>query len=113
MAAQLRADEGAPIVVGDGARIGDRVTFHALRGTSVRIGRDLQAGANAVLHGPLQAGDRLVLGADAVLFDATVGDGVTIGSEAVVAGVTLPEGARVPAGAIISTQEQADALSAR
>jgi carbonic anhydrase/acetyltransferase-like protein (isoleucine patch superfamily) len=111
--AAIRADEGAPIVVGAGARIADRVTFHALRGTSVRVGRDLQAGTNAVLHGPLQAGDRLVVEADAVLFDATVGDGVTIGSEAVVAGVTLPDGARVPAGATITTQAQADALSTR
>ena len=111
--AAIRADEGSPIEVGAGARISDRVTFHALRGTSVRVGRDLRAGVNAVLHGPLRAGDRLVLEEDAVLFDATVGDDVTIGSEAVVAGVTLPDGVRVPPGAAITTQAQADALRAR
>ena len=111
--AALRADEGAPLVVGAGARIGDRVTFHALRGTSISAGRDLRAGANSVLHGPLQAGDRLTLEADAVLFDATVGDDVTIGSEAVVVGVTLPDGVRVPPGATVTSQAQADALSAR
>jgi carbonic anhydrase/acetyltransferase-like protein (isoleucine patch superfamily) len=105
--------------VGFRARLEDAVldegafVLHGATVRGVRIGRDLQAGANAVLHGPLQAGDRLVVEADAVLFDATVGDDVTIGSEAVVAGVALPDGARVPAGATVTTQAQADALRAR
>jgi carbonic anhydrase/acetyltransferase-like protein (isoleucine patch superfamily) len=107
----IRADEGAPIVIGAGARIADRVTFHALRGTGIRIGRDLRAGTNSVLHGPLQAGGGLTLDEDTVLFDATVGDGVSIGAGALVIGVTLPDGARVPPGAVVTSQDQADALS--
>ena len=109
----IRADEGAPIVIGERARIGDRVTFHALTRTSIRIGRALRAGNNVVFHGPLEAGDGLAVDDDAVLFDAAVGDDVTIGSEALVVGVTLRDGARVPPGAVVTTQEQADALGRR
>lgn len=109
----IRADEGAPIVIGDGARIEDRVTFHALKGTSIRIGRNLQTNDNVVFHGPLEAGDGLTVDDEAVLFRAVLGDDVTVGPGALVVGVTLRAGARVPPGAVLTTQEQADALGGR
>lgn len=106
----IRADEGSPIVIGDRAVIEDRVTFHALKGTQIQIGSDLRTSDNVVFHGPLEVGDQLTIEDDAILFRSTVGDHVTIGPEAIVIGVTLADGAQVPAAAVITTQEQADAL---
>ncbi len=107
----IRADEGSPIVIGDNAEIEDRVTFHALKGTSIRIGKNLDADDNIVFHGPLEVGDNLVIKDDAILFKSKVGNRVSIGKGAIVVGVTLKDGAQVPAQAVITTQEQADALS--
>ena len=111
----IRADEGSPIAVGDGAQIEDRVTFHALSGTAIRIGRNLDTDDNVVFHGPLTAGDNLTVEDDGIVFRAAVGDGVTIGDSAMVVGpsgdpIELRDGLAVPPRAVITTQEQADAL---
>lgn len=106
----IRADEGTPIIIGANAEIEDRVTFHALKGTSITIGRNLDTDDNIVFHGPLQVGDNLTIGDDAILFRSTVGNNVTIGSRAIVVGVTLRNGVTVPDDALITTQAQADAL---
>jgi carbon dioxide concentrating mechanism protein CcmM len=112
----IRADEGAPIVIGDSAEIEDRVTFHALRGETIRIGRDLDTDDNVVLHGPLTVGDRLTIADDAVLFRAALGDDVTVGDDALVIGpagdpIEIPDGTHVPAGAIITSQQQVEAMA--
>jgi len=86
------------------------VTFHALKGTSIKIGNDLRTSDNVVFHGPLTIGDDPTIGDDAVLFRSTVGNDVTIRPGALVVGVTLADGVEVPPLAIITTQEQADAL---
>lgn len=106
----IRADEGAPIIIGENAEIEDRVTFHALKGTSIRIGRNLDTDDNIVFHGPLEVGDNLTIGDDAVLFRSTVGNNVTIGTGALVVDVTLRDGVQVPDGLVITTQKQANAL---
>ncbi len=106
----IRADEGSPIIIGENAEIEDRVTFHALKGTSIRIGNNLYTNDNIVLHGPLEVGDNLTIEDNAVLFRSKVGNRVTIGKEALVVGVNLRDGVQVPNNAIITTQEQADAL---
>lgn len=106
----IRADEGAPIVIGDDAVIEDRVTFHALKGTSIDIGSNLKTSDNVIFHGPLEVGNHLTIGDDAILFRSTVGNNVTIGTKAIVVGVTLADGVIVPAGSILTTQEKADAL---
>jgi carbon dioxide concentrating mechanism protein CcmM len=114
----IRADEGAPIVIGDSAEIEDRVTFHALRGETIRIGRDLDTDDNVVFHGPLTVSDRLTIADDAVLFRADVGDDVTVGDNALVIGpagdpIEIPDGTHVPADAVITSQQHADALRSR
>lgn len=106
----IRADEGSPIIVGENAKIEDRVTFHALKGTSIRIGKNLNTDDNVVFHGPLEVGDSLTIGDDAILFRSQVGNNVTIGNEAIVVGVTLRDRVQVPGGTLVTTQEQADAL---
>ncbi|KAB8332563.1 carbonate dehydratase [Scytonema tolypothrichoides VB-61278] len=106
----IRADEGSPIIIGENAEIEDRVTFHALKGTSIRIGNNLDTEDNIVFHGPLEVGDNLTIGDDAVLFRSKVGNNVTIGTGALVVDVTLRDGVQVPDNAVITRQEQADAL---
>jgi len=106
----IRADEGSPIIIGDNAAIEDRVTFHALKGTSITIGKNLNTDDNVVFHGPLEVGDNLAIADDAILFRSQVGNNVTIGTGAIVVGVTLRDGAQVPPQALITTQQQADAL---
>ena len=86
------------------------MTFHALKGTSIKIGNDLRTSDNVVFHGPLTIGDDPTIGDDAVLFRSTVGNDVTIRPGALVVGVTLADGVEVLPLAIITTQEQADAL---
>jgi carbon dioxide concentrating mechanism protein CcmM len=106
----IRADEGAPIIIGDNAKIEDRVTFHALKGTSIRIGANLDTNDNIVFHGPLEVGDNLTIGDDAILFRSKVGNNVTIGTGAIVVDVTLRDGVTVPDNAQITSQAQADQL---
>ena len=106
----IRADEGAPIIIGSNAKIEDRVTFHALKGTNIKIGNNLKAENNIVFHGPLEVGNNLTVGDNAVLFKSKVGNNVTIGEGAIVVGVTLRDRAVVADNAVIDTQAQADKL---
>lgn len=106
----IRADEGAPIIIGERSVIRDRVTFHALKGTRITIGRELRTEANIVFHGPLEAGDRFTVGDDAIVYNARIGDDVTIGNGSIVVGVTLRDGVIVPDNVILQTQAEADAL---
>jgi hypothetical protein len=82
----IRADEGSPITVGEDADIEGRVTFHALKGTELKVGDRLTAGDHAILHGPLEVGDDLRVGDRGVVFRVRVVDDVTAGEEAIVAG---------------------------
>jgi carbonic anhydrase/acetyltransferase-like protein (isoleucine patch superfamily) len=113
----IRADEGSPIVIGPAAIIDDRVTFHAIKGTDIQIGEYLVAGDDVVLHGPLQMGNDNVVGEGAVVFRARVGDNVQIGEGAVIAGPTgkeltlkIPDDTIIPGGAIVTSQEDLEAL---
>ena len=114
----IRADEGSPIVIGVNADIRNNVTFHALRGTDIRIGDRLFGESNAVFHGPLAAGNDLRVGTGAVVFRATIGNGVTVGEDALVVGpaddpLEIPDGTVVPAGARVTSQADVDALRRR
>ena len=82
----IRADEGTPIIFGARASIEDRVTFHALKVTDIRIGDDLTADDDVVLHGPLVMGDGISVEDDAVVFRVVVEDAVEIGEGAIIAG---------------------------
>ena len=114
----IRADEGSPILIGSGAIIEDRVTFHAIKGTDIQIGEYLVAGDDAVLHGPLEMGDNDVVGDGAVVFRARVGDNVQIGEGAVIAGpaaedltLKIPADTVIPAGAVVTANKDLDALT--
>ncbi len=107
----IRADEGTPIVIGRRARIRSRTTFHALKGTSISLGDNARIGDGNVIHGPLVVGDNFTSEDDCVVFQATIEDNVTVRTGATVAGTfILREGTIVPEGAVITTQDEADAL---
>ena len=118
--AAIRADEGSPIVIGANANIEERVTFHALEGTSIEVGDNLDAGDEAVLHGPLEVGNGLTVGDDSVVFRVIVEDGVTVGEEVVIQGpaveegeelsFTLPAGTIIPDGAVITDEASLQAV---
>ncbi len=110
----IRADEGTPIVIGRRARIQSRVTFHALKGTRIDLGENAQIGGGNVIHGPVSIGDNFVSEDDCVVFRAIVEDNVTVRSGATIAGeCILREGTIVPESAVVTTQEEADALPRR
>jgi carbon dioxide concentrating mechanism protein CcmM len=114
----IRADEGSPIVIGPGASIDDRVTFHAVEDTDVRVGEFLVADDDAVLHGPLEVGNRVFVGENAVVFRARLGDDVRIGEGAIIVGpegpadkiMEIPDDTLVPAGAVITTEKDVRTL---
>jgi len=118
----IRADEGVPIVIGENAHIGERVTFHALKGTQLKVGERLTAGNDAVLHGPLEVGDNLRVGERGVVFRCKVGDNVRVGDGAIIAGpagkggepkLQIPDGTKIPEGAVITDQEELDGVLER
>ena len=115
----IRADEGTPIIMGPGASVDDRVTFHAVEGTDIRIGEFFVADDDAVLHGPLEVGDGVFVGENAVVFRARLGDDVRIGEGATVVGpegrggeiaLEIPDDTLVPAGAVVTSEEDVRAL---
>ena len=115
----IRADEGTPIIMGPGASVDDRVTFHAVEGTDIRIGEFFVADDDAVLHGPLEAGDGVFVGENAVVFRTRLGDDVRIGEGATIVGpegrdgeitLEIPDDTLVPAGAVVTSEEDVRAL---
>jgi carbonic anhydrase/acetyltransferase-like protein (isoleucine patch superfamily) len=107
----IRGDEGAPIVIGRWAAIGDQVTFHALLGQTIRIGDHLVTGKGVVFHGGLEVGDRVRVDDGAVLFHANLGSRITVGKGAIVIGVRLADGSQVPEYARVLDQATADQLA--
>ena len=111
----IRADEGAPIIIGANATLDDRVTFHALEETDVRIGDDLTGEDDVVFHGPLVMGNGASAEDRSVIFRAIVEDNVQVGEDAIIAGpaveegeelsFTIPAGTVIPDGAVITDEE--------
>ena len=89
----VRADEGAPIVIGDESNLQDGVIVHGLEHTSVEIGERVSIAHGAVIHG------------------AKIGSGSYVGHGAIVVGVSVAKKSYVPHGKILTTQEEADGLS--
>jgi carbon dioxide concentrating mechanism protein CcmM len=115
----IRADEGTPIIIGPGAAIDDRVTFHAVKGSDIRIGKFLVVDDDAVLHGPLEMGDRNFVGENAAVFRVRLGDDVRVGERAIVVGpdapgnkiaLEIPDGTLIPADAVVTSKKDVRAL---
>jgi len=107
----IRADEASPFIVGSIARMSNRVTVHGLEYSDLILGNRNAYGFHSVIHGGSDSGqnpnettvvgNRVRVGAWAVVFRSTIGDRVRIGPYAYVDGSTLAPGTVVPRGAII------------
>ena len=141
--AVCRGDEGTPIHVGDGSNMQDGVVIHALEtveeghniddrrfstdgdrlkgddprfsdGFAAYVGNNVSLAHGSMIHGPVWIGDNTFVGMEALVFNAKIGSNVAVGvSATITGGVEIPDGKFVPPGAVIVTQEQADALPER
>lgn len=141
--AVCRGDEGTPIHVGDYSNIQDGVVLHALEttdngnkldgrrfskdgtllmgndsrfdeGYAVWVGDRVSLAHGSLIHGPAWIGNDTFVGMEAMVFNAKVGNNVAIGvASTITGGVVVPDNRFVPPGAVITTQEQADALPPR
>jgi carbon dioxide concentrating mechanism protein CcmM len=119
--ASIRADEGAPFVIGAGSSIQDGVVIHGLeagkvlgdddRPYSVWIGRDACITHKSIIHGPAFIGDGAFVGFRSTIFNARLGAGCVVMMHALVQDVEIPAGKYVPSGAVITRQDQADQLA--
>ncbi len=126
--ASIRGDEGQPIVIGAGSNVQDGVVVHALetfesgqiieknqvtvegKKYAVFIGAGVSLAHQSQVHGPAAVGDHTFVGMQALVFKSVIAKNCVIEPGARVIGVTIAEGRYVPAGAVITTQEAADAL---
>lgn len=126
--ASIRGDEGQPIVIGENSNVQDMVVVHALetfekgkvieknlvmvdgKQYAVFIGAGVSLAHQSQVHGPAAVGDHTFVGMQALVFRATVGKNVVIEPGAKLIGVVVADGRYVPAGAVVTTQQQADAL---
>ncbi|MDH3192020.1 MAG: hypothetical protein OEM18_04990, partial [Nitrosopumilus sp.] len=141
--AVCRGDEGTPIHVGDGANMQDGVVIHALEtveeghniddrrfsadgdrlkgddprfaeGFAAYVGNNVSLAHGSMIHGPAWIGDNTFVGMESLVFNAKIGINVAVGvSATITGGVEISDGKFVPPGAVITTQEQADALPER
>ncbi|MFZ5596016.1 MAG: transferase [Bacillota bacterium] len=102
----IRADEGSPIIIGDGANIQDGVIMHCLMGSAIEIGENCSIAHGAVIHGPCAIGRDTFVGFNAVVHDARLGDGCFVSHCALVTGVTLPAQTLVPPGRTVQSREE-------
>ncbi|MEF9840637.1 MAG: DapH/DapD/GlmU-related protein [Lachnospiraceae bacterium] len=116
----VRADEGSPFHIGCNANLQDGVILHGLRDVkytvgnkeySIYVGDEASIAHGALLHGPCVIGDRTFVGFNSVVFNAIVESDCYIDVGAIITnGVTVASHKYVPLGAIIDSQEKADAL---
>ncbi|MCL6610291.1 MAG: transferase [Peptococcaceae bacterium] len=110
--AVIRADEGSPIIIGEGSNIQDRVVIHGLKGSSVEIGERCSIAHGAVIHGPCVLGRETFVGFNAVVHNARLGSGCFVSHCALVTGVDLADTTLVPAGRMLQSREETRDLPA-
>ena len=116
----IRADEGTPFYIGSHTNIQDGVILHGLQygrvlhnGTeySIYIGNEVSCTHGCIIHGPCKLEDRVFIGFHSIVLNAVIGEGSYISTNALVTGgIRVGRNRYVPSGAIIETQDQADAL---
>ncbi|HUW65486.1 MAG TPA: carbonate dehydratase [Spirochaetia bacterium] len=118
--ATIRADEGTPFFIGPNSNIQDGVILHGLhegrvvvhgKRFSIYIGKEVTCAHGCIIHGPCKLGDRVFVGFNATILNAVIGEGSFVSTGAVVTdGVRIARNRFVPLGALIDTQQKADAL---
>jgi carbonic anhydrase/acetyltransferase-like protein (isoleucine patch superfamily) len=93
--AVLRGDEGS-ISIGERTSIQDNVTCHLYEGFPLQIGDEVTVGHNAILHG-CKIGNRCIIG-----MGSTILDGADIGEECIIGANTLiPSGKKIPPRSLV------------
>lgn len=93
--AVLRGDEGS-ITIGERTSIQDNVTCHLYESFPLQIGNEVTVGHNAILHG-CNIGDRCIIG-----MGSTILDGANIGEECIIGANTLiPSGKKIPPRSLV------------
>ena len=93
--AVMRGDEG-PIVVGKRTSIQDNTTLHLYEGQPLNIGDEVTVGHNAILHG-CTIGNRSIIG-----MGSTILDGAEIGEECIIGANTLiSSGKKIPPRSLV------------
>ncbi|MEW6604044.1 MAG: carbonic anhydrase [Thermoproteota archaeon] len=83
-------------------------------GYAIWVGDRVSLAHGSLVHGPAWIGNDTFVGMEAMVFNAKVGNNVAIGvASTITGGVVIPDNKFVPPGAVITTQEQADALPPR
>ncbi len=106
----LRADEGSPIIIGQGSNIQDGVIMHALLGTRIVVGPNCSVAHGAILHGPVEVEEGVFIGFRALLFKCKIGRGSFIGHAASISGVELPALVHVPERGFVKSENDITSL---
>jgi carbonic anhydrase len=106
----IRADEATPIIIGDECNIQDCAVFHGLKGSTIELGKRISIAHGAIIHGPMKIDDESFVGFNSVVHACTLGKKCFVGHGAIVIGVKLTDGKFVPHGALVDSQDKADAL---
>lgn len=116
----IRADEGTPFYIGVNTNIQDGVIMHGLENGrvlhdgieySIYIGKEVSCTHGCIIHGPCKLENHVFVGFRAIVLNAIVGEGSYISANALVTGgIRIAQNRYVPDGAIVATQEEADAL---
>ncbi|MCS4541384.1 MAG: carbonate dehydratase [Euryarchaeota archaeon] len=104
--AVIRADEGFPIIIGEGSNVQDCVIIHALKGTSVKIGKNCSLAHGAVVHGPCEIGDNSFIGFNSVILKLKIGKNCFVSHNSTVIGVEIPDEKFVPPRSLIDSQKE-------
>jgi len=99
----IRADEGSPIIIGEGSNIQDGVIMHGLKNSTIHIGKRSCIAHGALVHGPCIIGDNSFVGFRAVVFNTNLGRGCFVSHCSQVYGVQVDDGKFVGSGLIIDT----------
>ncbi|MBF2077258.1 MAG: ribulose bisphosphate carboxylase small subunit, partial [Synechococcales cyanobacterium T60_A2020_003] len=118
--AAIRADAGSPFRIGEGSRIQDGAVVHGLeegrvlgddqQEYSVWVGENVTLTHLVLIHGPAYIGNNCFIGFRSTIFNARLGDNCVVLMHALIQDVEIPPGKLVPSGAVITSQQQAEAL---
>ena len=115
----IRADEGGPFGRASSSRMDDKVVFHALEGTDLRLGNRAHYGQRVILHGggrpqvdpttglaaPTLVGNDVTLRPRSVVFRSLVRNDAVIGYKSAVVGSELRQGQVIPNRLIYANDE--------
>jgi len=114
--AVIRADELnasgdlEPIIIGANSNIQDGVVIHSKAGGLVKIGEFTSIAHRSIIHGPCTIGDRVFIGFNSVVFNATIGAGSMVRHNSVIENCVVPENFHIPSTTNVHNNEDLKAI---